>query len=95
MAYTTQNTPLPWVTPYAQDYLARAQEIANTGYTPSPTQSAQPNEALNTGWQAIAQRAMQGSPVMSAANQQLQDTIQGKYLQGNPYLDSQDRKSVV
>ena len=89
MAYTTQNTPLPWVTPYAQDYLARAQEIANTGYTPSPTQTAQPNEALNTGWQAIAQRAMQGSPVMSAANQQLQDTIQGKYLQGNPYLDSQ------
>ena len=35
-----------------------------------------------------AQRAMNGSPVMHASNQNMQDTLQGKYLSGqtNPWL---------
>ncbi len=87
MAYTTQNQPLPYVQPYLQDYLGRAQELSNVGYQQSPTQIAQPNQALQTGWQAIQNRAMQGSPTMGAANTQLQNTINGGFLGGSPYLD--------
>jgi len=88
--YTTQNQPLPWVQPYMQDYLGRAQEVSNQGYTQSPTQTAQPNDLLTGGWQAIANRAMGGSPVMSAGNQTLMDTLSGKFVgQQNPYLDTQ------
>lgn len=85
--YTTQNQPLPWVTPYAQDYLARSQEVANRGYQQSPGTYTGPNDTLQAGWQAGVNRAMQGSQVMGAANQQLQNIIGGGFMNANPYLD--------
>lgn len=87
MATNTQTQqPLPWAVPYMQDYLSRAQGVANTPYTQSPTQVTGPNNYLQSGWEAIANRATQGSPVMGAANQTLTDTLNGRYLNNNPYV---------
>lgn len=87
---TTTNQPLPWVQPYMQDYLSRAQEVSNTPYTASPTQYTGPNQTLQQGWQAILNRATQGSPTMDAANQTLQKTLNGGFLnQNNPQLNNQ------
>lgn len=88
--YSTTNAPLPWMEPYLQDYMSRAQTVANTGYTPSPSTATPANPYLTAGWQATANRALSGSPVMSAANKTLMDTLSGSYLgQGNPYLQGQ------
>lgn len=89
MSYTTTNAPLPYVQPYLQDLLGRQQEVANTPYQQSPNAVAGANPYLTAGWDATANRAMQGSPVMSAANQTMQQTLSGGFLNGNPYLQSQ------
>lgn len=97
--YTTTQAPLPWMEPYLQDYMGRAQELANTPYQASPGTYTGPNATLQAGWQTTANRAMQGSPVMSQANQQLQNTMGGAFLgrgamanpfaaQMNPFLDA-------
>ena len=84
--YTTTNQPLPYVQPYHQDYLARTQEVANQGYQQGPGTYTGPNDYLTQAWDATANRAMQGSPVMGAANNQLMNTINGGFLNNNPYL---------
>lgn len=86
MAYTTQNAPLPWVQPYLQDYMARAQEVANTPYQASPGTAVGPNQMQTTAWDAIANRAMQGSPVNAAAQNLATNTMNGGFLNNNPYL---------
>lgn len=87
--YSTSTTGAPaWALPYANDYLQRASQVANTPYQQSPTQVSAPNQYQLSGWQAMANRATQGSPVQSAAAGQLQKTIGGGYLNSNPYLNS-------
>lgn len=88
-SYTTTSAPLPWLEPYMQDAMARAQQVANTPYQQSPGTYTGPNDYLQAGWQATANRALQGSPTMNAANQTLQNTLSGGFLNGNPYLDQQ------
>lgn len=85
--YTTTNAPLPWMEPYMQDYMSRVQDYANTGYQQSPGSYTGPNNLLQSGWQAAANRAASGSPEMSAARSQLTNTINGGFLNSNPYLD--------
>ena len=87
--YSTTSAPLPWMEPYLQDYMARNQELANQPYQASPQTYTGPNQTLQNAWQATANRAMQGSPVMSAANQQLQNIMGGGFMQGNPFLNDQ------
>lgn len=89
MAYTTSNAPLPWMEPYLRDYTSRAQQVANVPYQQAPGSYAAPNNLLQSGWQAVANRAAQGSPEMSAARGQLTSTINGDNLGANPYLNSQ------
>lgn len=87
MATTTTSTQSPaWMIPMQQDYLARAQEMANNPYVQSPGTYTPANQTLQQGWQATANRAINGSPVMGAANTQLQNTISGGMMAGNPYL---------
>ena len=88
--YTTTQAPLPWMEPYLQDYMGRAQDVANVPYQQGPGTYTGPNSLLTGGWQATANRAQQGSPVMGAANTELQKNIQGDYLNpnSNPYLSS-------
>lgn len=83
---TTTNAPLPWMEQYMRDFAGRAQSVANTPYQQAPGTYAAPNNLLQSGWQAVANRAMEGSPVMSAANGQMQSTINGDYINKNPYL---------
>lgn len=86
--YSTSTTGAPsWALPYANDYLQRSSQVANTPYQQSPTQVSAPNQYQLSGWQAMANRATQGSPVQSAASGQLQKTINGGYLGSNPYLN--------
>jgi hypothetical protein len=84
MATTTQG-PMAYMQPYLTDYMGRANEVANTPYTQSPTQFVGPNQTLQAGWDATTNRALNGSPVMNAANTALINTINGGG-QNNPYL---------
>ncbi|MDO9313401.1 MAG: hypothetical protein Q7T97_02510 [Burkholderiaceae bacterium] len=84
---STTNAPLPWMEQYMRDFASRSQQVANTPYQQGPGTYAAPNNLLQSGWQATANRAAQGSPVMSAANTQLTDTINGGKINQNPYLD--------
>ncbi len=88
---TTQNSGFPgWAQPYAQGFLQRAQQVADSPYQAYTGQRvADMAPWQQQGLQAQAQRAMSGSPVMNAANTQLTSTINGANLSGNPYLDGQ------
>ena len=77
-----------WIQPYQQGYLNAAGTAAQNPYVQSPTQVAQPNATQQAGYEALANRAQSGSPLMSAATGQLQNTINGGYLNNNPYLQS-------
>ena len=92
---TVQNFP-EWAIPYAQDYQAFARQVADRPYQGYDGQTvAQLNPYQTGGYNAIAQRAMQGSPVSDAASANIQQTLNGDFLsQGNPYLTQQiDRAS--
>lgn len=92
---TVQNFP-EWAIPYAQDYQQFAREVASRPYEGYEGQTvAQLNPYQTGGYNAIAQRAMQGSPVSDAAATNLTATLRGDYLnEGNPYLTQQiDRAS--
>lgn len=79
MTTTTQNSGFPdWAQDYGAGYLARAQQVADSPYQAYTGQRI----ADMTPWQqqalqAQAQRAMSGSPVMSAANLGLTGMMQG------------------
>lgn len=88
-ASSTSQVP-DWALPYYKDYLARSQQTADIPYNPytGPT-VAQLNPYQTGAMDAMATRAMQGSPVTNAASGELQKTLSGQYLdQGNPYLTS-------
>lgn len=92
---TVQNFP-DWAVPYAQDFQNFARQVASQPYTPYEGQTvAQLNPYQTAGYNAMAQRAMQGSPVSDAAGRNITSTLNGDFLsQGNPYLTQQiDRAS--
>ena len=84
--YTTTNQPLPYVEPYLQDFLGRAQDVSNQPFQQSPGTYTGPNNFLQQGFNATANRAMQGSPLMSQANGQLSNVMGGGMMGNNPYL---------
>lgn len=86
---TIQQNNIPdWAVPAAQNYLNFSQQVASQPYQGYDGQTvAQLNPYQTAGYNAQAQRAMQGSPVSDAASSQLTDTLNGKYLNNNPYLD--------
>jgi hypothetical protein len=84
---TQQNFP-DWAVPYAQNYLQRSQQVADMPYQAYGGQTvAGLNPYQTAGYNAMAQRAMQGSPVSDAASSELTRTLSGGYLNNNPYLD--------
>jgi hypothetical protein len=88
--YTTATSMPSWVQPFASGFLDRAQSVADMPYQQyTGSTVAGFNPFQDAAYQGIAQRATNGSPVMNAANQQLQGTIQGNHLNGNPYLQTQ------
>lgn len=84
---TTTNSLPSWMVPYIQNYLKTAQTVAGQKYTPYTGQTvAGMNPFQVQGYNAMAARAAQGSPTMDVANEQLQRTLGGGYLNGNPHL---------
>ena len=77
---TTSNAPLPWAQPYYQNFLSNANDVANAGYTPSPSTALDPNAYQTAAYDMTANRAINGSPVMSAANGQLQNIMGGAFM---------------
>ena len=86
-----QQTSSP--SPYATPYLTGAYQSLNNywkagapSYYPGQTVadfSPQQQQSI----QGITDLATSGNPNFAAANQQLNDTISGKYLNSNPYFD--------
>jgi hypothetical protein len=86
---TTQTSSMPdWAVPYAKGYLDQTAQIASQPYQAYGGQrQAGLNQTQYAGLDAIQNRAMNGSPLMDAASQTLQNTAGGGYLNSNPYLD--------
>lgn len=88
MATTTTSTIDPTVQPFLSFGLGEAQRLYQAGgpqYYQGQTYVS-PSQATQAGLQALEQRAMQGSPLVSQAQQQIQNTIGGNYLSGNPFF---------
>lgn len=93
MTTTTTTTSMPaWVQPYAQGYLQRAQQVADMPYQPyQGDRVAGFNTWQQQGLNAMANRAMQGSPL----TQRAQDTAawmmnpQGQNASWNPQANVQ------
>lgn len=88
MAVTTSTQIDPTIQPFLSYGLGEAQRLYQTGgpqYYPGQTYVG-PSQTTQTGLQALEQRAMQGSPLVGQAQQQLQGTIGGQYLSGNPFF---------
>ena len=84
---TTSNID-PTIQPYLSYGLSEAQKQYQAGgpqYYGGPTYVS-PSETTQTGLQALEARASRGSPLTGAAQGQLQNTIQGGYLSGNPFF---------
>ncbi len=88
MDTSTSSTSVPdWAVPFFQQYMQSTFNLAQQPYTPYTGQTvANLNPFQVQGLNAQATRAINGSPVMDAANTQLQKTINGGYLNSNPYL---------
>jgi hypothetical protein len=85
---STTSGPPEWAVPFFQNFAQRAQQTADLPYQPySGATVSQLNSYQTAGLDAAAARAMQGSPVTNAASGELQRTLSGGYLNGNPYLD--------
>lgn len=88
MATSTTSNIDPTIQPYLAYGLQQAQEQYQGGgpqYYGGPT-FVSPSQTTQTGLQALEARASRGSPLTGAAQGQLQNTIQGGYLQGNPFF---------
>lgn len=74
----------PWAG--QQPYLLQGFSEANRLYGAN-RQAIPFNPATQAGLRLTEDRALRGSPVVGAANTLASDTIGGKYLQNNPYID--------
>jgi hypothetical protein len=88
MAVTTSTQIDPTIQPFLSYGLGEAQRLYQAGgpqYYPGQGYVA-PSQTTQTGLQALEQRAMQGSPLVGQAQQQIGNTISGNYLSGNPFF---------
>jgi hypothetical protein len=87
--HTTTTTELPkWAQPASQNLLDRGVALS---YQDMPVYQGQRTAGLNgmqtQGMQMVADRAQNGSATINAGQNNLNDTLSGKYLgSGNPYL---------
>ena len=87
---TTASGAPAWLQPYQAGYLEQAHKVANNPYQQyGGSLISGFNNYQTQGLDAQAQRGMSGSPVTGAASGNIQGTLNGDYLKGNPYLQSQ------
>lgn len=86
----TQQVQLPeFLQPYAPLYAQQGYNLSQAPFNPYPFETVAPfAQDQNVAMDMVRQRAMMGSPVTNAAQQQTLSTINGDYLnpQTNPYL---------
>jgi len=88
MPTTSTTTIDPTLQPYLTYGLTEAQKLYQGGGPQYYTGQnyVGPSTQTNTGLQALEARATQGNPLLGSAQQQLQNTISGNYLSGNPFF---------
>lgn len=85
----TQQGIDPMLRPYVSYGLNEAQKLyqsSNPSYYPGQTYVS-PSQQTQAALQAQQTRALQGNPLLPAAQQQQQNVIGGQYLQNNPYFN--------
>ena len=84
---TVTNSIDPMLRPYVQFGLDEAKRLyqSPTPYAPFQTY-VDPSSQTLSALGGIEQRAMAGSPLTRSAQEQLQSTISGDYLSGNPFF---------
>jgi hypothetical protein len=84
---TVTNSIDPMLRPYVKFGLSEARRLYEnpTPYAPFQTY-VDPSQSTLSALGSIEQRAMAGSPLTRAAQGQLQSTISGDYLSGNPFF---------
>jgi len=88
MATTTTQTVDPAILPYLTYGLQQGQNLYAGGgpqYYTGETFVA-PSQTTQAGVQALETRALAGNPLTGLAQQQLQGTLGGAYLGGNPFF---------
>lgn len=76
-----------WMQPYQTNLFEKAQNIGNQAYTPfGQSTQVEANPMQQNAWQSTYNRGMQGAPEVSAARDQMTNTINGGGFQANPYL---------
>jgi hypothetical protein len=88
MAVETKSNIDPTIQPFLSYGLTEAQKLYQAGgpqYYSGQTYVS-PSETTQTGIQALEARAKLGNPLLSSAQGQLQNTISGGFLQGNPFF---------
>jgi len=96
MATTTTSID-PTIQPYLQYGLTEAQKLYQGGgpaYYGGQTYVS-PSATTQTGLQALEARASVGNPLLQSAQQQLQGTISGDYLSGNPFFQGAFRPAAT
>jgi len=87
---TTSQTGIdPMIKPFVKYGLNESQRLyqsANPQYYPGQT-FVSPSEQTQAGLQAQQTRAMQGNPLLPAAQQQQQSVLGGQYLANNPFFN--------
>lgn len=87
-ANTTQTTDLPeWARPYAQDLLTRGSALSQQQIPVYTGQrSANLNPYQTQAMDMVQNRALNGSQEIGAGSRNLMATLNGDYLNSNPYL---------
>jgi len=88
MATTTTSQIDPTIQPYLGYGLQQAQQLYQGGgpqYYGGQTYVA-PSTTTQTGLQALEARASLGNPLLQSAQNQLQNTVSGGFLGGNPFF---------
>ena len=88
MATTTTSSIDPTIQPYLTYGLQQAQNLYQAGgpqYYGGQTYVS-PSTATQTGLQALEARAKLGNPLLQSAQNQLQSTVSGNFLSGNPFF---------
>lgn len=85
----SKSEPPAFVQPWSTTLMERGAALSNTPYTPYTGQKiADQAPETGMGLDMTAQRAMNGSPLMKATQQNQLDTVNGAYMSpdSNPYL---------
>ena len=88
MATTTTSQIDPTIQPYLGYGLQQAQQMYQGGgpaYYGGQTYVS-PSTTTQTGLQALEARASMGNPLLQSAQNQLQNTVSGGFLSGNPFF---------